>query len=62
MPVLGGTSQLLARDVDGGPTFSPDGKHIGYLRANDPEAGKYRLLSSNLDGERREGSPDRSGS
>ena len=50
MPVLGGTPQLLVRDVDGGPTFSPDGKRIGYLRANDPEAGKYRLLSSNLDG------------
>jgi len=50
MPVLGGTSQSLASDVDVGPTFSPDGKRMAYLRANDPEPGKYRLLSSYLDG------------
>ncbi len=50
MPVLGGTPQLLVRDVDAGPTFSPDGKRIAYERENDPEAGKYRLLSSNVDG------------
>ena len=50
MPVLGGTPQLLVSDVDVGPTFSPDGKRMAYIRANDPEAGKYRLLSSNLDG------------
>jgi eukaryotic-like serine/threonine-protein kinase len=50
MPVLGGTPQLLARDVDGGPALSPDGKHMAYARANDPDAGKYRLLLANLDG------------
>jgi serine/threonine protein kinase len=50
MPVLGGTPQLLVRDVDAGPTFSTDGKRMAYIRANDPEVGKYRLLSSNLDG------------
>jgi eukaryotic-like serine/threonine-protein kinase len=50
MPVLGGTPQLLVRNVDIGPTFSPDGKRMAYMRANDPEVGKYRLLSSNLDG------------
>jgi serine/threonine protein kinase/Tol biopolymer transport system component len=50
MPVLGGTPQLLVRDVDVGPTFSPDGKRIAYMRANDPDPGKYRLLSANLDG------------
>jgi eukaryotic-like serine/threonine-protein kinase len=50
MPVLGGTPQLLVRDVDGGPAFSPDGKRMTYMRANDPEPGKYRLLSSSLDG------------
>jgi eukaryotic-like serine/threonine-protein kinase len=50
MPVLGGTPQLLVRDVDGRPTFSPDGRRIAYIRTNDPEVGKYRLLSSNLDG------------
>jgi eukaryotic-like serine/threonine-protein kinase len=50
MPVLGGTPQLLVRDVDGGPTFSADGKRMAYLRDNDPDVGKYRLLSSNPDG------------
>ncbi len=50
MPVLGGTPQLLASDVDRGPTFSPDGKRMAYLRGNDPELGKYRLLSANVDG------------
>ena len=50
MPVLGGTPQALVNDVDVGPTFSPDGKRMAYLRGNDPEPGKYRLLSSNLDG------------
>jgi Tol biopolymer transport system component len=50
MPVLGGTPQFLARDVDGGPSLSPDGKRMAYVRGNDPEVGKYRLLSANLDG------------
>jgi serine/threonine protein kinase/sugar lactone lactonase YvrE len=50
MPVLGGTPQLLVRDVDAGPAISPDGKRMAYIRANDPEVGKYRLLSSNSDG------------
>ncbi len=50
MPVLGGTPQALAHDVDQGPSFSPDGKRMAYMRANDPETGKYRILSANLDG------------
>jgi len=50
MPVPGGTPEVSVSDVDGGPTFSPDGKRMAYERENDPEAGKYRLLSSNLDG------------
>ena len=50
MPVLGGSPQVLVRDVDAGPTLAPDGKRMAYMRANDPEPGKYRLLSSNLDG------------
>ncbi len=50
VPVLGGTPQALVNDVDWGPTLSPDGKRMAYIRANDPEPGKYRLLSSNLDG------------
>jgi Tol biopolymer transport system component len=50
MPVLGGTPQPVARDVDAGPSFSPDGKRLAYMRGNDPDIGKYRLLSANLDG------------
>ncbi len=50
MPVLGGPSQLVVKDVDAGPALSPDGKQMAYARANDPEAGKYRLLLANLDG------------
>jgi serine/threonine protein kinase/Tol biopolymer transport system component len=50
MPVLGGTPQLLVRDVDAGPSFAPDGKRIAYERENDPDVGKYRILSANLDG------------
>jgi serine/threonine protein kinase len=49
-PVLGGTPKLVVRDVDTAFTFSPDGRRMAYLRANNPEVGKYRLLSSNLDG------------
>jgi len=50
LPVLGGTRQLLAREVDSDITFSPDARRISYVRANDPEEGKYRLLSANPDG------------
>ena len=49
-PVLGGTAQNVVRDVDSALTFSPDGKRMAYFRANDPEPGKFRLLSANLDG------------
>ncbi len=49
-PVLGGTPQIIVKDVDSDITFSPDGSRIAYLRGNDPEVGKYRLLSANLDG------------
>ena len=49
-PVLGGTAQTVASDVDSNLTFSPDGHRMAYIRGNDPEVGKYRLLSANLDG------------
>ncbi len=49
-PVLGGTPNAVAQDVDTAFTFSPDGRRMAYLRANNPEIGKYRLLSANLDG------------
>jgi serine/threonine protein kinase len=49
-PVLGGTPQSIVQDVDTNITFSPDGRRMAYARANDPEVGKYRLLTANLDG------------
>ncbi len=49
-PVLGGTPQAVVRDVDSSFTFSPDGARLAYFRANDPETGKFRLLSAKLDG------------
>lgn len=49
-PLLGGSPTLLARDVDGGPIFSPDGKRIVYSRYNDPEVSEWRLLQADADG------------
>jgi eukaryotic-like serine/threonine-protein kinase len=49
-PLLGGSPTLLAKDVDGGPVFSPDGKRIVYSRYNDPELNKWRLLEADADG------------
>jgi serine/threonine protein kinase len=49
-PVLGGAPKTVVRDIDSDLGFSPDGKHMAYIRANDPEVGKYRLLMANLDG------------
>jgi serine/threonine protein kinase len=49
-PVLGGTPQAVVHDVDSSFTFSPDGARMAYFRANDPETGKWRILSAKLDG------------
>jgi serine/threonine protein kinase len=49
VPVLGGTPQKLAEDMDSGITFSPDGRKFAFLRFNDPEAGKYRLIVRSVD-------------
>ena len=49
-PVLGGTPKAVVQDVDSAVAFSPDGRRMAYIRGNDPEVGKYRLLSANLDG------------
>jgi serine/threonine protein kinase/Tol biopolymer transport system component len=48
--VLGGTPQLIVKDVDSNITFSPDGKRIAYIRANDPIVDQSRLLSAAPDG------------
>ncbi len=43
-PLLGGTPQKLAQDVDSNVTFSPDGKQVAFMRFDNPEPGKYRLI------------------
>jgi len=50
IPVLGGTPQLLVKDIDTNPGFSPDGQHFVFARANDPEPGKYHVVVANADG------------
>src|SRR6204780_2344770 len=47
---LGGSPQIIARDVDSNIASSPDGKHIAYARFNDPEVGKFQFLEANPDG------------
>jgi len=49
-PVLGGSPQIIVRNINSDITFSPDGHRIAYVRANDPEIGKYRLLTATVDG------------
>jgi eukaryotic-like serine/threonine-protein kinase len=49
-PVLGGPPQTIIRGIDSDITFSPDGRRIAFARANVPEVGKYRLMTSNLNG------------
>ncbi|HVB85729.1 MAG TPA: protein kinase [Candidatus Dormibacteraeota bacterium] len=49
-PVLGGSPQVVVRDIDTNVSFSPDGKSMAYGRFNDPEVGKWRLLSADPDG------------
>src|SRR5438876_1162018 len=49
-PVLGGTPQTIIRGIDSDIAFSPDGRRIAFARVNDPEAGKYRLMTCNLNG------------
>ena len=43
-PLLGGTPERLAEDVDSNITFSPDGRKIAFMRYDNPEPGKYRLI------------------
>ena len=50
MPVLGGTLQSVAKDVDSDVTFSPDGRQIAYVEGNEPVSGEFQLLSVNADG------------
>ncbi len=48
-PVLGGTPQKLIADVDTNITFSPDGRSLAYGVQNNPELGKFRLVTYSLE-------------
>jgi Tol biopolymer transport system component len=50
MPVLGGQQKKLIADVDGGITYSPDGKQVAFLRGNYPEMGESTVMIANTDG------------
>jgi DNA-binding winged helix-turn-helix (wHTH) protein len=49
VPVLGGSIQKLGNDIDSGITFSPDVRHIAYIRGN-PERDEAQLLTAKADG------------
>jgi eukaryotic-like serine/threonine-protein kinase len=49
-PVLGGAPQVIVRDIDSNPSFSGDGKRFAFARFNDPEVGKFQLITANGDG------------
>ena len=49
-PLLGGTAQKLAEDVDSNITFSPDGKKFAFMRYDNPEHGKYQLIIKAVEG------------
>ncbi len=49
-PLLGGTPQKLASDVDSNITLSPDGKKFAFVRYDNPEPGKFRLIVQPVEG------------
>ncbi len=48
-PLLGGTPEKLAEDVDSNITTSPDGRQVAFMRYDNPEEGKYQLIARSLD-------------
>jgi serine/threonine protein kinase len=49
MPVLGGNTVQVIRDIDTTVSFSPDGKRLAFIRGL-PEKGELHLLIANVDG------------
>jgi serine/threonine protein kinase/Tol biopolymer transport system component len=49
-PVLGGAPQPVLHDIGSGVSFAPEGKRIVFVRANDPDVGKFRVFTANADG------------
>ena len=50
-PMLGGAPQTVVRNIDSDIAFSPDGQWIAYVRYNDPEGGKYSIVTASLSGD-----------
>lgn len=50
MPVLGGTQKKLLTDIEGGVSYSPDGKQFAFIRSEHPTAEESSLLIANADG------------
>ncbi len=48
-PLLGGTPEKLAADVDSNVTLSPDGRKLAFIRDDNPEPGKYQLIVRSVD-------------
>ncbi len=48
-PLLGGTPERLAADVDSNLTFSPDGRKLAFMRYDNPDANKYQLIVRSVD-------------
>jgi serine/threonine protein kinase len=49
-PLLGGSPEKLAEDVDSSVTFSPDGRKVVFTRFDNPKAGEFQLIVKDLDG------------
>src|SRR5207245_7271373 len=48
-PFLAGPPQQLTTDVDTNITCSPDGRSLAYSVMNNPELGKFRLVTYSLE-------------
>ena len=48
-PVLGGTPQVITRNVSVQPSIAPNGRLIAYARENSPERGKVQILLAEAD-------------
>ena len=49
-PVLGGTPQVIVKNVDTRITFSPDGERFAFVRGIISDVGNFGLLTANGDG------------
>ncbi len=49
-PLFGGVPQVIVRNIDSNPSFSPDGSRIVFLRLNVPAIGKIQILTVRSDG------------